>query len=82
MQEYKIEKVYAFDINIDLINTYNVIKTNVEELIIQLKKMETEYLPLAQEKRKNTFIIKENNTTIIHYKKMRRILKEQQNLYT
>ena len=55
LQKYDIQEVYAFDINIDLINSYNVIKNNVEKLIINLKQMETEYLQLEQEERKNYF---------------------------
>ncbi len=55
LQKYDIQEVYAFDINIDLINSYNVIKNNVEELINNLKQMETEYLQLEQEERKNYF---------------------------
>lgn len=55
LQKYDIHEVYAFDINIDLINSYNVIKNNVEELITNLKQMETEYLQLGQEERKNYF---------------------------
>ena len=55
LQKYNIQEVYAFDINIDLINSYNVIKNNVEELIENLKHMETEYLGLGQEERKNYF---------------------------
>lgn len=55
LQKYDIQEVYAFDINIDLINSYNIIKNNVEELIINLKQMETEYLQLGQEERKNYF---------------------------
>ena len=55
LQKYDIQEVYVFDINIDLINSYNVIKNNVEELITNLKQMETEYLQLGQEERKNYF---------------------------
>lgn len=55
LQKYDIQEVYAFDINIDLINSYNVIKNNVEELITNLKQIETEYLQLGQEERKNYF---------------------------
>ena len=55
LQKYDIQEVYAFDINIDLINSYNIIKNNVEELITNLKQMETEYLQLGQEERKNYF---------------------------
>ena len=42
LQKYDIQEVYAFDINIDLINSYNVIKNNIEELITNLKQMKTE----------------------------------------
>ena len=55
LQKYDIQEVYAFDINIDLINSYNVIKNNVEELIANLKQMETKYLGLGQQERKNYF---------------------------
>lgn len=55
LQKYDIQEVYAFDINIDLINSYNVIKNNIEELITNLKQIETEYLQLGQEERKNYF---------------------------
>ena len=55
LQKYDIQEVYAFDINIDLINSYNVIKNNIEELITNLKQMETEYLQLEKEERKNYF---------------------------
>ena len=55
LQKYNVEQAYAFDINIDLINCYNVIKNNVEELIEILEQMETEYLDLEQEGRKEYF---------------------------
>ena len=55
LQKYDIEQAYAFDINIDLINCYNVIKNNVEELITNLRQIEIEYLQLEQEERKNYF---------------------------
>ena len=60
LQNYDVRQAYAFDINIDLINSYNVIKNNVEELIINLKRTETEYLQLEQEERKNYFYNKRN----------------------
>ena len=55
LQNYDVRQAYAFDINMELINSYNVIKNNVEELITNLKRMETEYLQLEQEERKNYF---------------------------
>ena len=67
LQKYDVQEAYAFDINIDLINSYNVIKNNVEDLITNLKQMETEYLQLEQEERKNYFYNKReeyNNYTL------------------
>lgn len=51
LQKFNVNKAYAFDINIDLINSYNIIKNDVNNLIIELGKMETEYLQLGQEER-------------------------------
>ena len=67
LQKYDVQEEYAFDINIDLINSYNVIKNHVEDLITNLKQMETEYLRLEQEERKNYFYNKReeyNNYTL------------------
>ena len=43
---YDLQEVYISDINADLINTYKVIRDNIEELIISLKKLSNEFLPL------------------------------------
>ena len=55
LQKYEVQEAYAFDINKDLINCYNVIKFNVEDLIQKLEKKEKEFLSLDNEKRKNYF---------------------------
>ena len=60
LQKYDVRQAYAFDINIDLINSYNVIKSNVQELITNLKQIEEEYLKLGQEDRKTYFYNKRN----------------------
>jgi DNA adenine methylase len=39
----ELEKIVINDINSDLINTYNVIKNNINELILVLKELEKEY---------------------------------------
>lgn len=74
LQRYSIEKVYAFDINQELINSYNVIKNNVEELITVLSILEKEYLRLDMEERKeyyynerkkyNSYRLKENEISV------------------
>lgn len=55
LQNYKVKEAYAFDINIDLINSYNIIKNNVNELIYNLKILEKEYLRLEKDARKEYF---------------------------
>lgn len=55
LQKYDVREAYAFDININLINCYNVIKNNVEELIKDLKAKEDEFLRLENEDRQEYF---------------------------
>ena len=55
LQKHEIKEAYAFDINIDLINCYNVIKNNVEELINELDKKEKNFIALNDEERQNYF---------------------------
>lgn len=64
LQKYDVKEAYAFDINIDLINCYNVIKSNVEDLIVELGKKEKEFLQLDDENRQKYFydIRKEYNS--------------------
>ena len=55
LQKYEVKEAYAFDINIDLINCYNVIKNDVNELIIKLKQMESDFLDLDSDDREKYF---------------------------
>lgn len=55
LQNYKVKEAYAFDINKDLINCYNVIKYNVEALIQELTKKEKDFLVLDTEERQRYF---------------------------
>ena len=55
LQKYDVKEAYAFDINIDLINCYNVIKNNVELLIQELDKKEKEFIKLEMEDRQAYF---------------------------
>lgn len=74
LQKYDIKEAYAFDINIDLINCYNVIKANVEDLINELSIKENEFLKIGDEERQkyfynirkeyNSYKIKENELSI------------------
>ena len=55
LQKYEVKEAYAFDINKDLINCYNVIKTNVENLIQELDKKEKKFLILDNDARQQYF---------------------------
>ena len=55
LQKYDVKKAYAFDINKDLINCYNVIKYKVEDLIQKLDKKEKEFLALDKDERQKYF---------------------------
>lgn len=72
LQKYDVKEAYAFDINIDLINCYNVIKTNVEELIKELEIKEEEFLVLTDEERQKYFysVRKEYNSYRIGEKEL------------
>ena len=64
LQKYDVKEAYAFDINLDLINCYNIIKTDVDSLIKELEKKEKEFLELKDEERQKYFynIRKEYNS--------------------
>ncbi len=74
LQKYNVRESYAFDINADLINCYNVIKNNVEQLIDELKTKQDEFLKLNTEERSayfydvrkeyNSYTIRENEVNI------------------
>ena len=55
VQKYEVKEAYAFDINMDLINCYNVIKNNVEELILELSNKEKQFISLDSNDRKQYF---------------------------
>ena len=55
LQKYDVKQAYAFDINKDLINCYNVIKYKVEDLIQKLDKKEKEFLSLEIDGRQKYF---------------------------
>lgn len=57
LQEYpNITRAIINDINAELICTYQVIKSDVDSLIIELNRLQTEYLPLDEVFRKEYFL--------------------------
>lgn len=50
--KFNLEEVYISDINAELINTYRIIRDEVEELISMLSVMQNEFVPMDVEHRK------------------------------
>lgn len=50
--KYDFEELYISDINSELVNAYNTIKNNVNELISKLKEMQLSFLPMDENGRK------------------------------
>jgi len=55
LNKFDLREVFINDLNTDLINTYRVIRDDVEELIQNLKTIENEFLPLEAGQRKTYY---------------------------
>ena len=58
LSKYNLNQIYISDINAELINTYIIIRENIEEIISLLQKYQSEYVPLETEDRKSYYIKK------------------------
>ncbi len=58
LNKYELEAVYISDNNPELVNTYVVVRDNVDSLIEILAKYQKEYLPLDTERRKVYYLAK------------------------
>ena len=70
LNKYRIEEAFIFDINEDLINTYIVIKDNVDALVDYLSQYECRYLNLNKDKRKEMYyeVRDAYNSQLLKYK--------------
>ncbi len=55
LSKYNFESLYIGDTNAELINAYNVVKDNVEQLIEKLKEMQLAFVPMGEEVRKEYY---------------------------
>ena len=58
LSKYDLKQIYISDINAELINTYIVIREQIEELIGLLAKYQSEYVTLKTEDRKSYYMAK------------------------
>lgn len=56
--KYDLEEIYISDINAELINTYRIIRDDIDELLSILKVMQSEFVPLDIEHRKAYYLCK------------------------
>lgn len=56
--KYDLSEIYISDINCELINTYSVVKKNIDEFIKLLNKYQQEYIPLCTDERKVYYLNK------------------------
>ena len=52
LSKYNFESLYISDINAELVNAYNVVKNNVDELINRLTEMQLAFVPMDENGRK------------------------------
>lgn len=52
LSKYDLEEVYISDINKELVNTYRIIRDDIDELIIMLQVMQDVFLPMNTNERK------------------------------
>lgn len=58
LSKYDLEEVYISDVNEELMNTYRIIRDDVDELIELLAKYQNEYVPMDKEKRTEYYLEK------------------------
>lgn len=56
--KYELEEIYISDINAELVNTYRIIRDDIDELIYMLKAMQSEFVLLDTEHRKAYYLCK------------------------
>lgn len=66
LQKYKVKKAVIVDLNKELINCYRCIKADVNELINHLKTLQSEFLSLNDNNRKDYFLKVRNRYNEIH----------------
>lgn len=73
LNKFKLQEVYISDINAELINTYTVIRDDIDALLGVLRHFENNYLALDNDDRKEVYLAKRARFNELKYKKENRI---------
>ena len=69
LNKFNLKDVYISDSNFELINSYITVRDNVEELIHILTKLQTEFIPLDEENRKEYYYEKRERFNLLKAEK-------------
>lgn len=58
LSKYNLDEVYISDINAELINTYRIIRDDIDKLVLMLGVMQSEFIPMDTENRKIYYLAK------------------------
>lgn len=58
LSKYDLKEVYISDINTELINTYRIIRNDIDDLIEMLYRMQNDFVPLDTDNRKDYYMKK------------------------
>ena len=58
LNKFKLQEVYISDINAELINTYTIIRDDIDALLDVLRRFESDYLALDNDGRKEAYLAK------------------------
>jgi len=58
LSKYDLKEIYISDINAELINTYRIIRDEVDELVFMLNTMQSEFIPMDSGSRKDYYLSK------------------------
>lgn len=69
LNKYDLKDVYISDSNFELMNTYTVVRDNVNELVNLLDTIQTEFIPLDDDGRKEYYYAKRERFNLLKLKK-------------